>query len=352
MRILNISGTHFVSTFRSMGHKVLSVGKSRSCDLSISNPLDISGLWKILKSRKFYPDLVFWNDTCRPPEVFGIERLPGVTIGLTIDQYCNPWHVPYSWAFDLMLVAQKDYLKFFKDKRLPRKNLWFPLFCNVEKDRDLGLDRDVPVSFVGTLNPPINKDRPVFLKNFKKLYPLYTHQGQYAEVFSRSMIVLNQSAVGELNFRLFQAACCGAAVLTEDVGNGLRDILVPGEEILPPYERGNAGHAAEIASKAIEHPSRTMEIARAGQDKVRREHSTRVRAKRIINLAERLIYTKASSWRKNHLKLIENELRKSFIFLASDKDLPLSPELRDFYLNLGIPESSEFKIKGSGFKLQ
>ncbi len=339
MRILNISGTHFVSTFRSLGHEVLSVGKSPACDLPINNPLDISGLWKILRSRKFYPDLVFWNDTCRPPEVFGIERLPGVTIGFTIDQYCNPWHIPYSWAFDLMLIAQKDYVKFFQDKRVPRKNLWFPLFCNEQKDIDFELDRDIPVSFVGTLNPPINTSRPVFLKDFKKLYPLYTHQGKYAEVFSRSMVVLNQSAVGELNFRIFQAACCGAAVLTEDVGNGLKDIFVPGEDILPPYERGNAGHAAEVAGAAIQNPQKTLEIARAGQARVRKEHSIRVRAKRIINHAERLIHNKAGSWRKNHLKLIDNELRKSFIFLASDKELPLSRELRDFYINLGIPES-------------
>ncbi len=335
MRILNLSGSHFVPAFRAMGHKVLSIGKGSSCDVILNNPVDIRGLWDILKSRSFYPDLVLWNDTCRPPEVFGIEKLPGVSIGFSIDQYCNPWHVPYSRSFDLMLVAQKDYVHFFEDRRFPRKVFWFPLFCNEEKDVDSGLEKDIPVSFVGTLNPPLNLDRPQFLGSFKKAYPLYTHQGAYAEVFSRSMVVLNQSAAGELNFRLFQAACCGAAVLNEDVGNGLRELFVPGEEILPPYERGNARHAAEIAGQAIEHPSRTMEIARAGQDKVRKEHSTRVRAKRIINLAERLIHKKANSWRKNNLKLIDNELRKSFIFLASDKELPLSPELRDFYLSLG-----------------
>lgn len=335
MRILNISGTHLLSSFRALGHEVLSVGCSASCDLPINKPLDIIGLWKILKSRSFYPDLVFWNDTCRPPEVFGIEKLPGVSIGYTIDQYCNPWHVPYSRSFDLMLVAQKDYLKFFKDKRFPRKSIWFPLFCNEEKDVHSGAEKDIPVSFVGTLNPPLNQDRPVFLKAFKKDHPLYTHQGVYADVFSRSMIVLNQSAVGELNFRIFQAACCGAAVLTEDVGNGLRDIFVPGVDILPPYERGNACHAADIARNAMKNPGQVLEIARSGQARVRREHSARVRAKRVINLAERLIHKKANTWRKNNQEFINKELRKSFIFLASDKELPLSSQLRDFYLSLG-----------------
>ncbi|WP_244147335.1 hypothetical protein [Desulfonatronovibrio hydrogenovorans] len=164
MRILNISGTHFVSSFRLLGHQVLSIGLSTDCDVPITNPLDIRGLWNVLDSKGFYPDLVFWNDTCRPPEVFGIERLPGVTIGLTIDQYCNPWHIPYSWAFDCLLVAQKDYLHFFSDHRLPRKSIWFPLFCNEQRDKDHGLEKDIPVSFVGTLNPPLNKDRTVFLK--------------------------------------------------------------------------------------------------------------------------------------------------------------------------------------------
>ncbi|RQD61893.1 MAG: glycosyltransferase family 1 protein [Desulfonatronovibrio sp. MSAO_Bac4] len=339
MRVLNLSGTALISSFKSLGHQVLSIGKSPICDISINNPMDIKDLLKILKSRSFYPDLVFWNDTCRPPEVFGIERLPGVTIGLTIDQYCNPWHVPYSWAFDLMLVAQKDYLKFFVQKRLPRKCIWFPLFCNEEKDKDFGLEKDIPVSFVGTLNPPINTDRPVFLNAFKKFHPLYTHQGQYAEIFSRSLVVLNQSAVGELNYRLFQAACCGAAVLTEDVENGLMDLFTPGEDILPPYQRGNAQSAVDIVRNALNNPEQTMEIARKGQARVRREHSAMVRAKRIINMAERLIYKNAGSWRRDNLKLIDRELRKSFIFLASDNKLPLSKGLRDFYLSLGLKSS-------------
>ncbi|RQD65486.1 glycosyltransferase [Desulfonatronovibrio magnus] len=336
MRILNISGSAFVPTFRSLGHQVLSVGSSPSCDVHLKNPMGIKELWDILKARSFYPDLVFWNDTCRPPEVFGIEKLPGVTIGFTIDQYCNPWHVPYSWAFDLLLVAQKDYLPFFVQKKLPRNCQWFPLFCNEDKDFDFGLDKDIPVSFVGTLNPPLNRQRPLLLKNFKKLSPLYTHQGQYAEVFSRSMIVLNQSAAGELNFRLFQAACCGAAVLTEDVENGLRDIFRPGEDILPFYKRGNHESAVSIAKKALSNPEKTLEIAKAGQNKVRKEHSVRVRAKRIISMAERLIYNKASQWRRDNLKLIENELRKSFLFLAADRELPLTKSIRDFYMHLGI----------------
>lgn len=336
MRILNISGTHFVSAFRALGHEVLSMGASGTCDVPLKQPQDFSDLWKILKSRAFYPDLVFWNDTCRPPEVFGLERLPGVTIGYSIDQYCNPWHIPYSWAFDLLLVAQKDYLKFFNLPGLPRKAMWFPLCCNPQKDKDLGLDRDIPVSFVGTLNPPLNPARALLLDSFKKNHPLYTHQGAYVEIFSRSRVVLNQSAAGELNFRLFQAASCGAAVLTEDTGNGLRDIFTPGKDILPFYERGNAYHAVQIAGEALLEPEKIMAIARAGREKVHREHSTEVRAKKIINLAERLMARKVSTWRKNHQKLIDKELRKSFIILAADEQLPLSRELRNFYFNLGV----------------
>ncbi|WP_244147334.1 glycosyltransferase [Desulfonatronovibrio hydrogenovorans] len=148
------------------------------------------------------------------------------------------------------------------------------------------------------------------------------------------MIVLNQSAVGELNFRLFQAACCGAAVLTEDTGNGLLDLFVPGEDILAPYERGNPVHAARAARAALEDPEKIREIAKSGQLKVRREHSVTVRAKRIVSLAERLIHNRSNSWRKENLKLIDQELRKSFVFLASDDQLPLSRELRRFYLDL------------------
>ncbi|SMP80812.1 Glycosyl transferases group 1 [Desulfonatronum zhilinae] len=333
MRILSVGGTDFVPAWRNMGHHVLTMGKGAGHDVTLEHLIGPRELWEILSARDFRPELTVWVDRCRPLEVFGLERLPGVVVGYSIDQYCNPWHVPYSWAFDLFLVAQKDYLKLFWDPRAWRECRWFPLYCRLDVDRDPGVERDIPVSFVGTLNPPLNPNRGPFLRRFRQTCPTIVQQGAYAPIFGRSRIVINQSVVGELNFRLFQAAACGAAVLTEDVENGLRDAFVPGEEILI-YPSNDASAAACIAHEALADPERLGEIARRGKRRVQRDHSATIRAREIIQLVEELLASGAGTRRKNGMGLVREHLLKTYASLATDKALPLPLEHRHFYAEM------------------
>ncbi|OGP71815.1 MAG: hypothetical protein A2Y80_07485 [Deltaproteobacteria bacterium RBG_13_58_19] len=335
MNILNLEGQYFVPYFRQAGHQVLTVGHGRGHDLTLSQPLSLSELWDFLQGRGFMPDLVLWNDICRPPAVIGFERLPALTIGYSIDQYCNPWHIPYSAAFDLLLVAQRDYLPLFQKDGLPRKCRWFPLFCDPVTDKDLKLERDIPVSFVGTLQSPLNPGRWPFLQEFQKHHPLHLHQGAYAPIFARSQLVLNQSAVGELNFRLFQGMACGAAVLTEHTLNGLRDLFIPGEEILT-YPKGDAVAAAGQAREALASPNRLRTIARAGRRKVLMEHSAPVRAKKILAWAEELNRSGLRQSRRENQDRISREMAQAFLLLATDGELALPPTLRQFYADLGL----------------
>lgn len=330
MRILSVGGADFAPAWRNMGHHVLTMGKGAGHDVTLTQLIGPRELWEILSAHDFRPELTVWVDRCRPLEVFGLERLPGVVVGYSIDQYCNPWHVPYSWAFDLFLVAQKDYLKLFRDPRAWRECRWFPLYSRLDVDRDPGVDRDIPVSFVGTLNPPLNPDRGPFLRRFRQACPAIVQQGAYAPIFGRSRIVINQSVVGELNFRLFQAAACGAAVLSEDVENGLREVFVPGEEILV-YPRNDASAAARIAREALADPQRLDDIARRGRRRVQRDHSATVRAREILRLAAPLLDSRASMRRKSGMGLVREHLLKTYASLATDKEIPLPLEHRHFY---------------------
>jgi hypothetical protein len=333
MNILNLEATHFVNFWRKTGHNVLSIGPGPNCDVQSKKIISLKQLWSILKQHNFYPDLVFWNDNCRLPSVIGFETLPCTCIGFSIDQYCNPWHVPYSAAFDLFLVAQKDYLPLFqKHKHLP-KSEWFPLFCNPERDKDLGLTRDIPVSFVGTQDPPLNPQRFKLLTAFKKSFPLFLTTGNYVPIFARSQLVLNQSAAGELNFRIFQAAACGAAVLTEDTYNGLRDIFIPGQDILL-YAKGDVSSALSNSKKALSMQEKLQKIARSGQEKVVQYHTVKVRGKRIIRHAETLIRQQNHKNRLQKQKRINQELAKCFLFISTDQQLPLPEEQRSFYASL------------------
>lgn len=334
MRILNLQAQSFVQSFRRLGHQVLSIGTEPGCDIRPRTTMSLADLQDLLRSKNFVPDLIFWCDNCQPPLVVGVEYLPSIIVGFSIDQYCNPWHVPFSAAFDHLLLAQKDYLRLFQIQELERPLEWFPLYCDPARDRDQGLERDVPVGFVGTLEGRFNRERKPFLHAFRNGAPLFVTSGDYVPVFNRCRIVLNQSAAGELNYRLFQSMACGTVCLTEDTGNGLRDLFVPEREVLL-YPRGDATAAARIALEWLQSPE-LAEVAAAGQKKVLLRHTVERRARRVLRLAATLLEDGAHRKRLANMERVQWHMRNVWHFLATDETLPLSPEHRRFYQQLGL----------------
>lgn len=343
MRILNLDGHYFVEPFRSMGHDVLWIGPQAASDIVLDQAISLSNLMKILDERKFTPDLIVWSDLCKPPSVIGIEHLPAVTVGFSIDQYCNPWHAPYSAAFDLMLVAQKDYMEMFENAGPENEREWFPLFCNASKDIDHGRKRDIPVGFVGTVEGSINVQRKPFLDIFNKRHPVVIKQGNYVPIFNQSRVVLNQSAAGELNFRIFEAMACGAALLTEDTDNGLNELFENGEDILL-YPRENPIVAAAIAKAALSNPEALAKLAAKGRDKVLAQHSSKVRAEHIIKRAKE-IFKSGPTWRKRQPNLARRFMVNAYAMLATDDRLPLTDDLREFYTRLSLKMHNSPKQK-------
>lgn len=333
MRIVNLHHPAFVPTFRKLGHDVLSIGTTTDCDVQLTEPLSCKRFLDILAAKTMRPDLILWFDACQPPWIFGFENLPAVVIGYSVDQYMNPWHVPYSAACDAFFVAQKDYLPLFAPSPANRPADWLPLFCDPSRDRDPGLPRDIPVSFVGTLASFANPGRKPFLEAFRAKAPLFAKQGRYAPVFARSRIVLNQSAAGELNFRLFQAMACGAAVLTEQTENGLADLFTPGVDVLT-YRRGDAAHAALVANAALAEPDALAAVAAAGKRATLARHTVVSRARRILDTAVQLAKAGAPARRLAAMTTVRTEMRKAYAILATDEGLPLSVGERQFFLDM------------------
>ena len=330
MRILSVDGPYFLAQWRAMGHQVLGIGTSPGLDVRLDRPLSLFQLLELLDAKGFVPDAAVWADTCQPPSAAGFESLPWPTLGYSIDQYLNPWHVPFSAGFDQFLVAQRDYLPLFTAEH-PRPARWMPLFCDPERDRDPATVRDVPMSFVGTVGSPANPARGSFLDAVGRLAPLAVASGDYAPVFGRSRIVLNQSAAGELNFRLFQAMACGAAVLTEDVDNGLGLLFTPGEHLVT-YPRGNAVRAAALALAWLEDP-RLGEMAAAGRRAVVERHAVRARAESIVAHLRVLIRKKAHMARLAEGAALRHRMATAYAVLATDEVLPLPADLRGLYLD-------------------
>lgn len=338
MNILLVGNDYFSDFYRSLGHDVLVLGGWRHLKRLVF-PLELSGL---LESRGFSPDMVLWCDDGDIPNVFGWEILDAVTLGFSIDLYCNPWHVPYSTVFDHFFVAQKDFIPIAQKNSLLRGVEWLPLFCRQSDLEDLGLTRDIPVSFVGTINAPNNPDRKKFFASLRKIIPIYVAQGQYRKIFGRSRMVINQSAVGEINFRTFEASACGAAVLTEDVEHGLRDLFSVGHEIIV-YPRGCHAEAARIAARCLENPDMLKEIAENGRKKVLSRHTTEIRALHILKTAEEMIANNTQKWRLENIQGVHCELEKSFHFIAEEFETERFAEMKIFFSKMARSYAKNWK---------
>lgn len=342
MRILNIDSMRLVPAFRELGHEVLSVGYYKQCDIRVTSPRNALSLYAQICSSGFIPDCVFWCDASNLPYLPGIEALPCATAYYSIDTYCNMWHFGFANAFDAVFVAQKDHLPFFPaDTVLVR---WLPLFAPALEESPPMEARDIPVSFVGTRIHPNNPDRKPFLDGFRRRHPLVVYSGPYKEIFSRSRIVLNQTACSEINYRCFEVLSCGSALLMEACNHGLSELFTPGETILPLYVRNSWAQAASVAAKALAAPELLAEIAANGRGLVARYHLARHRAKEIGGVFEKLLREDAPARRLRQLDTRRQMLAAAYAMIGVDLTGRLPEAYSDHYFAMSgelAPETAK-----------
>ena len=332
MRILNIDSTRLVPAFRELGHEVVTVGYEAGCDIVVTSPRKAQSLYEQTSSVGFVPDCVFWCDSSNLPYFPGIEELSCVTAYYSIDTYCQIWHFGFANAFDVVFVAQKDHVALFPHDRIQVR--WLPLFAPDAVASLPVRERDIPVSFVGNRRHPNNPGREEFLNGFRRAQPLFIHTGAYEDIFSRSLIVLNQTACSEVNYRCFEAMGCGAALLMEYCGHGMEELFTPGMNILPLYTRNNWRQAAAITTAALAEPGRLAEIAANGHDLVMRYHLARHRAKEVTETLETLLRENAPQKRLAQLDIRREFLSASYAMLGIDLTGRLNSNYSDYYFSL------------------
>ncbi len=334
MNILYLGASNFVRALRAQGHTVLSAGFPESCDICVPYPISALQLYELVTQQGFVPDAVIQDDNGNLPCFPRIEALPCPSIFYSIDTFCNPWHVPYGYAFDHVLVAQKDYLPLFTQENI--SSSWFPLFAREGHDissQDFST-RQTPVIFVGTLENPNLPHREPFLRAFQKKHPLTIQQGDYVPLYNNARIVLNATAALELNFRCFEAMACGCALLMEDCANGLSDLFTVGEHILPLYERNNALQAAIIARTSLEQADTLARIAQQGHQEVLQKHTDTHRAASLVTRLEDLLRTQAHTQRLAHLEQRRHFLSTAYAILMTELQKPALQEYAVYYQKL------------------
>lgn len=283
MRILVFNQDWFVSEFRAAGHEVVTCGLSEHLDVPFAAPvLSYEAALKQLPAG-FEPDLVLVHDNSAPVIIHGLERVACPTVFYAVDTHHHTeLHCYLSHLFDYTLIAQKDYLPdFAKRGCVPPE--WMPLWASQYVEPVL--QKEYGAVFVGTLNPRLNPGRVKFFDALKQRIPLLCLTGEWWKIFPRSQLVINQTVKGDLNFRVFEAMICGAALLTEQSGNGLNELFVPGRHLFT-YEKDNVDQAAAIISDLMSDLPRCRAVAEAGRAEILRSHMIANRAARMLEVIQ------------------------------------------------------------------
>lgn len=277
------------------------------------------------------PDVVVVGDTSCPPFVLGVEDFPCPTVLYAVDTHIHSWLPWYGQAFDLCLVSLKDHVPRFKEQgRLPGSVLWsppyapetceqFPLYSPLELVQRR-VEKEFDCLFVGTVNAT-TPARQEFLRSLKDLLPgLRVQRGNFRQLYPKARVVVNFCEQDDLNFRVFEAMGCGAALVTPDLGQGQAELFQAGRH-MSTYELREQPEnpvqplfAARQAAKAIiallEAPGLCLTQAQAGWEEVDKHHRATHRARALAasmeglgqHVAERR--QRAKSIREHSLKLV------------------------------------------------
>jgi tetratricopeptide (TPR) repeat protein len=274
MRILHLGNLQVVPALRALGHDVRVASELSPLLVQPGRAVDVRVL-----HREIAPDAeaFFMVDTLgRQTLAYGVEDLPIPRLYWAIDVHVNFfWQRHYARLFDLVLTAQKDYVAGFEADGVPAR--WLPWGIDPRLFHDRGLDRTIDVAFVGIVDANRPK-RAAALAELRRRFDVLTlgddptrrlPESEMARVFGSAKIVFNESVLGDVNFRTFEAMACGALLLTERTGNGLRDLFTPGTH-LAAY---GPDDLLEQAEWFLARDAEREHVARAGAETVAARHT-------------------------------------------------------------------------------
>jgi tetratricopeptide (TPR) repeat protein len=291
VRILLIGNDHVVAPLRELGHEVIVAMDEHPALAPGMGPFDVRALWDALPAA---PDVALVIDTLGGQMLpYGFERLPVPRLYYAIDVHLNFfWQRHYAHLFDLVLVAQKDFVPLFEAEGVPAR--WLPWGANDAVFHDRGLPRIHDLAFVGIVDPATRPKRAAAVELLQRRFGMVTFGtspatrlawDEMARVLSSTRIVFNEAVLGDVNFRVFEAMACGAMLLTERVGNGLEDLFTVGEHL--------AVYTPETLVAQVEHylaaADERARIAAGGMAEVHARHTLRARMAELTALVEREI---------------------------------------------------------------
>jgi len=234
-------------------------------------------------------DHAIWRDASR--------ELPTRTIVWLADDHWRFEETRPVWElFDVVATTDAD--GYEKRKAAGSKGVYLTQWaCNHFLYRDLRLNRPYDVSFIGRNYGQRQKfideleAKGIKVATFGEGWGASGRivQTDLVRIYNMSKIALNISFASkgdklQIKGRDFEAPGCGALLLTQNV-DGLDRYFVPGKEIAT-YE--DPGDAARQIKLYLENDAKRQEVARAGYERVHREHTFKKRLEDVFAFADSL----------------------------------------------------------------
>ncbi|MGE4291414.1 MAG: glycosyltransferase [Desulfovibrio sp.] len=262
---------------QAQGHTVLPLAPA---------PGETPHLPDLLRQAGFVPDAVLQQELLRPRVLLsGLGEIPCIKAFWAIDPHLNAfWQSCYARLFDVTFSTQRRWLPDLA-KHGAQHTVWLPWYAPAGPWHPWS-ERDTPLSFVGRVTP----ERPVRIRFVELLAQRFgsdfvhaqdlDHQGM-EQLYARTRTVPNESILGEVNFRLFEAVASGCLVVGQDLGPDQDPLFEPGRETLC---YGDGLEMLELLERARTHATEAAAVARAGWERLRAEHQPEHRARALVRV--------------------------------------------------------------------
>jgi len=243
----------------------------------------LNKLIKFKTSASISPDLILVVDPVRKKFDFSSFDAPTVyyaaDVGKDRDAFYHHIKDAHVQDYDYVFVTQKDFIPSYKEKGC-EKVYWLPFACDPEIHRHYDLPILYDICFIGS--PYLGSPREQLIRKLKKEFNIFVgrkYLHDMAKTFSQSKMIFNESLVGDLNMRIFEAMSCGRLLLTNRIKNGLEELFT-NKEHLVIYDDWSA--LLEETSYYLNHSDEREQIALRGQAEVHQHHTYAHRARWIL----------------------------------------------------------------------
>lgn len=263
------------AALQQQGHDVL---------LLTPSPGERPHLPELLHTAAFTPDLVLQQELLRPRVLLsGLGELSCCKAFWAVDPHMNAfWQTWYARLFDVTFSTQQRWLPDLQ-RHGAAHAIRLPWYAPVTPWQPWS-GRTIPMAFVGR----VSQERPARLHFVQLLREHFGNAFEHAqdltlqsmgELYARTRIVPNESILGEVNFRLFEATRFGCLVVGQELGPEQNDLFAPGKETLC---YSDALELKELLSWAMQHENQATAIARAGWERLRAKHQPMHRATSLV----------------------------------------------------------------------